>query len=457
MMEKARPKQFLFLTVLLLLLSGSANALSGSANAADSILSTPTDLVWVAMSAALIFFMQAGFALLEGGCSRAKNSVNVIMKNYSDMCVGILVFWLIGFGFMFGVNSTGWLGMDNFSPSLTTGKDAVFFLFQAMFAATAATIVSGAVAERMRFVPYLIGSILITGFIYPVLGSWVWGGFYGGSGWLQDLGFIDFAGATVVHSTGGWCALAAVIILGPRMGRFSRDGKARDIPGHNLPMVGLGIFVLWLGWFGFNGGSTFSASEKIGPILVNTQLAGAAGVIAALLTMVIGRIKVYMTTAINGGLGGLVSVTAGVATMTPEFAIITGLLGGSITVLGSRLLIKLRIDDVVDAIAVHGFCGAWGTLAAGLFLTGDLFNIARINVQLIGIGAAFAWVFCTAMLVYLVLHMLVGLRVDTMSEQRGLDFSEHYEAAYAEFQPDLTNRGFESSDTSAGYDNTVKV
>ena len=427
------------------------------ANDADLILSTSADLIWVAMSAALVFFMQAGFALLESGSARAKNSVNVIMKNYADLCVGILAYWLVGYGLMFGSTSSGWLGLDHFFPQLTAGREAVFFLFQAMFAATAATIVSGAVAERMRFLPYVLGSIVITGIIYPVFGSWAWGSFYNGTGWLRSLGFTDFAGSTVVHSVGGWCALAAVIVLGPRTGRFSRDGIPRRIPGHNMPMVGLGVFVLWFGWFGFNGGSTMRAGEGIGPILVTTQLAGAAGVIGALLLMSIGRLPVYMSTAINGGLGGLVAITAGCATMSAGFAILTGFVGGAITVLGSRLLLKLRLDDVVDAIPVHAFCGVWGTLAAGLFFTGDMFSMERILVQAIGIVAAFCWVFPVALVLFAGLRTAISLRVDSIHEQRGLDYSEHYESGYPEFQPDLTNRGFESDTILKGkeYDHVV--
>lgn len=353
--------------VLLLLLLPFAQAV-----AADEILSSELDLVWVAFCAALVFFMQAGFALLEGGRTRSKNTINVVMKNYCDLSFGVMAFWLVGFGLMFGSSLNGWLGTDHFAPDLTTGRENVFFLYQAMFAATAATIVSGAVAERMRFWPYVLGAITITGFIYPVYGAWVWGSFYSGSGWLAELGFIDFAGSTVVHSVGAWCALAAIIVLGSRLGRFGRDGTVRDIPGHNLALVALGVFIIWLGWFGFNGGSTLEASVDIGRVLVNTQLAGVAGVIGALLAMARG--PVYMTGAVNGAIGGLVSITAGAATMSAPFAVLSGLVGGLITVWGARWLQSRRLDDVVDAIAAHGFCGVWGTLAAGLFLAGDMFN-----------------------------------------------------------------------------------
>ena len=435
-MLQQRTKHVLSLGLGLLILSDTASA--------DTVLSRPVDYVWVALCAALVFTMQAGFALLEGGSARAKNTINVIMKNYVDFCVGVLAFWAVGFGLMFGSNYTGWLGLDHFVPELSNTRNAVFFLFQSMFAATAATIVSGAVAERMRFTPYVIGTVIITSLIYPVSGSWVWGSFYTGSGWLQTLGFIDFAGSTVVHAIGGWCALAAIIVLGPRLGRFGRDGSVRPIAGHNLTLVGLGVFLLWFGWFGFNGGSTLAANETLGPILANTQLAGTAGVMGALLAMRLARQPLYLTTAVNGGLGGLVAITAGCATMTAPFAILSGLLGGVIAALGSRLLLRFRLDDVVDAVSVHAFCGVWGTVAAGLFFTGDLFNPERIIVQLIGVVAAFAWSFPVALLSFKLIDRIWGLRVNAIHERRGLDISEHYETGYPEFQTDLSNRGFES-------------
>ena len=414
--------------------------ISTDAFAATQIMANNIDIVWVALCAILVFFMQAGFALLEGGCARSKNTVNVIMKNYCDLCVGLMLFWLVGYGLMFGSNPTGWFGQSHYAPGLDNNREAVFFLFQAMFAATAATIVSGAVAERMRFTPYVVIAMFICGLIYPVFGSWAWEGYNGGGGWLTDLGFIDFAGATVVHSIGGWCALAGIIVLGPRQGRFGRDGSIRDIPGHNLPLVGLGVFILWTGWFGFNGGSTFAADGSIGRVLVNTQLAGASGVVAALLTLSLLRSKVMLTTVINGGLGGLVSMTAGADSVAPGAAIVTGLVGGMITVSGSGLLKRLRLDDVVDAVAVHGFCGVWGTLAVGLFFAGDMFNLERVGVQALGAAVAFAWAFPLALVVFYLLKLTVGLRVSGLEEQRGLDFSEHYEAGYPEFTADLTNR-----------------
>jgi ammonium transporter, Amt family len=241
------------------------------------------DTVWMVAAAALVFFMQAGFALLESGMARSKNAVNVIMKNYADVCVGTLVFWMAGFGLMFGANPSGWIGTDHFFMNEAEPMQFNLLLFQTMFAATAVTIASGAMAERTRFEGYLAGAIGITLVIYPVFGSWVWGGMFGGSGWLASLGFIDFAGSTVVHSIGGWCALAGIVVLGPRLGRFSEVGEPRIIPGHNLTFMALGGFILWMGWFGFNGGSTVSARADIGLINLNTQLAGASGAVSVII------------------------------------------------------------------------------------------------------------------------------------------------------------------------------
>ncbi|MGJ8668562.1 MAG: ammonium transporter [Oceanococcus sp.] len=421
------------------LLLCALSAIPQSAFATD-VLTQPVDIVWVAVAAALVFFMQAGFALLEGGSVRAKNSTNVILKNYADLCFGILGFWLIGYGLMFGTNPSGWFGIDHFMPDSKPGNEAVFFLFQAMFAATAATIVAGAVAERMRFWPYLAASFVVTALIYPVSGSWVWGSFYEGSGWLAARGFVDFAGSTVVHSVGGWCALAAVILLGPRLGRFAKDGSARTIPGHNLPMVSTGVFVLWLGWFGFNGGSTLAASEDIGTVLMNTQIAAVTGVIGAMLCALLLRRPLAAITILNGGLAGLVSITAGCASMSAGFSALTGIIGGFVMVISGVLLERLRIDDVVGAIPVHGFAGAWGTLAAGMFYTGDLFNASRISVQLLGIGVIFAWAFGTALVLFGVLKAVIGIRASTLHEQHGLDYTEHADIGYPEFQTSIAPR-----------------
>ena len=413
---------------------------SGSAQA-EGPLGAPADYAWVAMSAALVLFMQAGFALLEGGMARAKNSVNVIMKNYADLCFGVVAFWAIGYGLMFGSNPSGWFGTDHFFQATLSGRDATFFIFQIMFAATAATIVSGAVAERMRFWPYVIASMLITGVIYAGFGSWVWGSWVDGKGWLANIGFIDFAGSTVVHSVGAWCALAGILVVGPRLGRYSSSGEVREIPGHNLPMVALGGFILWLGWFGFNGGSTLGITDGLGMILINTHVSGACGFIGALLFMQLTGRPVLMSTAVNGGIGGLVAITAGCATMSIPFAILTGLAGGALVCLGMQLMNRLRLDDVVGAVSVHGFCGAWGTLATGLFFAGDLFNPERIATQVVGIVVAFLWTFPLAYAVFWILDKTIGLRAESLHEQRGLDFTEHAEIGYPEFQKDLIHGG----------------
>lgn len=399
------------------------------------------DTVWIVAAGALVFFMQAGFAMLESGMSRSKNAINVIMKNYCDMCFGAIIFWALGYGLMFGYNPSGWFGEDHFFMVNQAPMDYSWMFFQCMFAATAATIVSGAVAERTKFWAYILGSIVITGFIYTIFGSWAWGSLYGGSGWLKEMGFIDFAGSTVVHSVGGWCALAAIIVVKPRLGRYAGDGTPRTISGHNLTLVALGGFILWLGWFGFNGGSTIAANVHIGKIVLNTHLAGAAGAVGAMLAMGILRMPVLMTNTVNGSIAGLVGITAGCASMEPQWALLTGAVAGLLCVIVAPLLDKLRLDDVVGAVSVHAIGGAWGTLAAGLFKAGDLFNWDVVRVQLIGIGAAFAWSFPLALLVYWLIDKLIGLRAPSMHEQRGLDYAEHYEVGYPEFQKDNLHQG----------------
>jgi len=409
--------------------------------AADAASQPAADMVWLMIASALVFLMQAGFALIEGGSSRTKNAVNVVMKNYTDVCFGSLVFYTVGFGLMFGANSSGWLGTDLFFPDSLSAMGYGFVLFQAMFAATAVTIVSGAMAERTRYSAYLIAAMVITGGIYPIFGSWVWGGYQTGSGWLADLGFSDFAGSTVVHAVGGWCALAGILVVGPRLGRFDGQGRPRVIPGHNRILVAVGGFILWFGWFGFNGGSTAAADVAIGRINLNTQLAAAAGLVGAYLTMRAIRAPLLLGSVVNGSLGGLVAITAGCATMTPGFAIVTGLVGGLISVVGSDLLLRCQVDDVVGAVPVHAFCGVWGTVAAGLFYAGDLFNSARIAVQLLGSFVAFAWAFPLALATFVALAATLGLRASTRDEQQGLDYAEHAEVGYPEFQDELLHPG----------------
>lgn len=426
---------WLFLTTTLLFFSHHTLA-SETQTAVTTHSNESIDVIWLATASALVFFMQAGFALLESGMSRAKNCINVVMKNYLDLCLGSLAFFFVGFALMFGANPSGWFGTSHFAMHDVASWDYSFLLFQTMFAATAATIASGAMAERTRFVGYLIGAVVIVAFIYPIFGSWVWGSMYSGTGWLANLGFIDFAGSSVVHSVGGWSALAAIIVLGPRLGRFDQSGKARNLPGHNLNFVALGGLILWFGWFGFNGGSTTSADVSIGLINLNTQLAAAAGAVGAVLCAVIARQAILVSTVVNGSLAGLVGITAGCATMEPIFAILTGFTASVFAYFADQGLRACRLDDVVGAVAVHGVAGAWGTLCAGIFYREDMFNVDIILIQLLGIAACFVWTFCVAIVAYFCIAKLGLLRVSKLDEQRGLDFSEHAEMAYPEFLGD---------------------
>ena len=406
------------------------------------------DIVWVLVATVLVFLMQAGFALLESGAARAKNSINIIMKNVMDMSIGSLAFWLVGFGLMFGANESGWIGTNNFGlseidPASETGmNDYAFFIFQTVFAATAATIISGAVAERTKFTAYLIYAVAVTAFIYPIFGSWVWGG-----GWLNDVGpgFVDFAGSTVVHSVGGWAALAGAIVVGPRIGKYV-DGKAQRIPGHSVTLMALGVFILWFGWFGFNAGSTVSGNDQsIAIIFITTNLAAAAGAIGAMLISYTlwKRFDVYMT--LNGVIAGLVAITAGCANMGPSMAILTGLIGGFVVVLAANFLENtLKIDDPVGAIAALGFTGAWGTIAVGLFAQEEFGGInglffgggaGQLGAQIVGVAAAFVFVFTSSFIVFKLIDSVIGMRVSSEEEETGLDVSEHSASGY----PDFTN------------------
>jgi len=402
-------------------------------------------LIWVAVCVGLVFFMQAGFAFVESGAARAKNAVNVLMKNYLDMCLGGILFWALGYGIMFGNNPTGFIGIDQFFLAELNTGDAIKMSFQIMFAATSATIVSGAVAERMHFSAYLIFSGLVTCLIYPIFGSWTWNS----QGWLAKWGFIDFAGSTVVHSIGAWCALAGVMVLGPRLGRYGKNKEIRDIPGHNLPYVALGGFILWLGWFGFNGGSIASLEkDNLGLVLLNTHLGGCAGGMGTILYMYVRKQPVLMSATVNGSLAGLVSITAGAAYVTPLSAILIGVVSGVIYLHVLKLLDHYQIDDVVGAVAVHGGGGAWGTLAVALFHKDGL-AWPQVGVQLVGIGAGFLWAFPLAYLFFTLLRHSIGVRASTLHEQRGLDYTEHFELGYPEFQKRL-DAGTREATTKAG-------
>ena len=442
--------------VLTCLLSLNAFALNGLVDTDGKLEKVETskymgDTLWVLVAAFLVFFMQAGFAMVESGFTRAKNAVNILMKNLMDFSMGSVAYWAIGFAIMFGagnafMGTSGW-----FVPSESLAEGAatdtsVFsalewssvptyaaWLFQLVFAATAATIVSGAMAERTQFKSYLIYSIFITGIIYPVVGHWVWGG-----GWLADVGMSDFAGSTVVHSTGGWLALTGAIVLGPRIGKYDGDGNPRPIAGHNLPLAALGVFILWLGWFGFNPGSQMGAdAAEISSIAITTNLAAATGAILAMITawLILGKPDAGM--ALNGALGGLVAITAGCASVTPVSAAIIGALGGIVVVLSVLLFEKLRIDDPVGAISVHGTCGALGTILLGFFdSSSGVFaggGFALLGAQVIGVLAVLAWCLVTGFILFYGIKAATGLRVTEEEEQAGLDYEEHGANAYPDF------------------------
>jgi Amt family ammonium transporter len=435
-------KKFLFATALLLVPAvawgGDEVAPTVLSNAeAVANVQTNLDYVWTLVAAALVFFMQAGFAMVEAGFTRAKSAVNIMMKNLMDFSMGSLFFWAFGFGIMFGASKTGWFGTTGFFLSdYTFGEDPwvlAFWMFQCVFAATAATIVSGAMAERTKFTGYLVYSAALCAFIYPIFGSWAWGSLLNGNGWLEGLGFIDFAGSTVVHSVGGWAALAGAVVLGPRLGKYGKDGKTKAIPGHNIPLAALGVFILWLGWFGFNPGSTTAGITDIAMIFVNTNLSAAGGAVAAMLTSWIIFKKPEIGMSLNGALAGLVGITAGCANVSPSSSIIIGLIAGVLVVFSVLFFDRIKIDDPVGAISVHGVCGAWGTLAAGLFnIEGVTAKI--IGVQLTGIGAAFIWAFGAAFILFKLIDMTIGLRVSEEEELIGVDIVEHGGHAYNDFQ-----------------------
>ena len=404
---------------------------------AIDLVQSHADYVWTLVAAALVFFMQAGFAMVEAGFTRAKNAINIMMKNLMDFSMGSLAFWAVGFGVMFGVSKTGWFGTSGFFLSdFTPGGDPwvlAFWMFQVVFAATAATIVSGAMAERTKFSGYLVYTVIVSAVIYPIFGSWAWGGLFNGGGWLEKLGFIDFAGSTVVHSVGGWAALAGAVVLGPRLGKYGKDGKIRPILGHNMPLAALGVFILWLGWFGFNPGSTTAANKDIAMIFVNTNLAAAAGAVLAMITSWIKFGKPEVGMSLNGALAGLVAVTSPCASVSPASAVIIGAVAGVIVVLSVLFFERIKVDDPVGAVSVHGVNGAWGTLAAGIFNMGGT-STSIIGVQILGIAVCFVWTFGTAFVLFKLIDKTMGLRVSPEDEAEGLDYSEHGGTAYPDFE-----------------------
>ncbi len=430
-------------------------AFSGAVHAqnADPVseLTRGLNTTWVLISAFLVFFMQAGFALVESGYTRAKNTVNIMMKNLMDFVIATFAYWMIGFGLMFGAVGNGLFGTTNFFVG-ATGEDIVgvphlaFWLFQLAFAGTASTIVSGAMAERTKFSAYLIYSVVISLLIYPIFGHWVWGG-----GWLWTLGqtlglvadggFRDFAGSTVVHSVGGWAALMGALLVGPRLGRYDKDGKVVAIPGHSVALAFVGTLILWFGWFGFNGGSQLAINginaDAVGLIVANTTIAAAAGSLGAMFTDWSRTNKPNIGASLNGALAGLVAITAPCAYVTPVDAVIIGLVSGPLVIYAAVWMEKLKIDDPVGAVPVHLVNGVWGTLAVGLFaslngVTGLTAGggMGQLALQLIGVLACGLWTGLTAFVMFFAIKKINGLRVSPEEEVKGLDVHEHGAEAY---------------------------
>lgn len=391
------------------------------------------NIMWTMIGAFLVYFMQAGFAMCEAGFTRAKNTGNILMKNMMDFVLGSLFFFVFGFAVMHGTDWNGIIGIKGFfSPSSLADADGmfnglpigVFMIFHTVFCATAATIVSGSMAERTKFIAYLAYSAAISIFIYPVSGHWIWGG-----GFLSELGFHDFAGSAAVHMVGGLCALVGAKILGPRIGKYGKDGKARAIPGHNLPIAALGVFILWFCWFGFNCGSTTAAATSLGHIAMTTNLAAAAATLLAMIVTWVRYGKPDVSMTFNGSLAGLVAITAGCDVVNEWEAILIGAVAGILVVFSVEFFDQVvKIDDPVGAISVHGVCGAAGTILTGVFGEG-----CSLVTQLIGVAAAAAYVLVMAVIVFTVINKTIGLRVTREEEVDGLDVHEHGSSAYADF------------------------
>lgn len=411
----------------------------GAANEANASNTFTTNNLWMMIATALVFIMHLGFATLESGLTRAKNTTNVLFKNTVTPGIGILTHAICGFNLMypgFAVGSMEFIGFPGFGVSLPEGGGSAAynpgftywtdFLYQAMFAATSATVVSGAVAERIKLSSYMIFAIIFTAFIYPVVGSWAWG-----KGWLNTIGFHDFAGSTLVHSVGGWAALAGIILLGSRMGKYEK-GRIYPIPGHNMTSCVIGTFMLWLGWFGFNGGSVLSADPAlVSSVLMATTLAASAGAITAALTIFIVSKNYDLTMVLNGILAGLVGITAGADLMNPMESIVIGGVAGIIVVFSVIMFDNLKLDDPVGATSVHLVCGIWGTLAVGIF--GAMASSQQLIAQLIGIAACGAATFAMSFLIFAILKYTMGIRVSKEEEIYGLDVTEHGMEAYSNF------------------------
>lgn len=439
-MRRILKKLIPILCVLGLILGFAKEALAEDPYALSVALNT----VWVLLAAFLVFFMQAGFGMVEAGFIRAKNTCNILTKNFLDFCMASLGFFICGYAIMFGEGNL-FAGLKGFFLiGAESGADIplfAFWLFQAAFCGAAATIVAGGMAERMKFPAYLIYSFIISALIYPLVGHWIWGG-----GWLAELGFADFAGSTVVHAVGGFAALIGTIILKPRIGKYNKDGSANIIAGHSIPLASLGVFILWFGWFGFNPGSTLGVSDGnlISRVAINTNLAAAMGGIFAMITIWKMFGKPDLSMAMNGALAGLVAITAPCAFVEPWAALIIGAVGGVIVVLGVLLLDKLRVDDPVGAVAVHGFNGIWGTLSIGLFgqkalglASNGLFyggGFVQFGIQALGVGTVVVFVLIAMGIVFKLIDVAIGLRVSREEELKGLDIGEHGMESYSGFQ-----------------------
>lgn len=396
-----------------------------------------TNNVWMMICTALVFFMHTGFAFLEVGLTRQKNTINILFKNIFIITVGLLLYCLVGFNLMYPGDFNGFIGFAGFGLDAEAALDLTYsegytywtdFIFQGMFAATAATIVSGAVAERMKLGAFMIFTVIYVALIYPIAGSWHWGG-----GFLSELGFYDFAGSTLVHSVGGWAALVGVSLLGARKGKFDKNGKSLVILGHNIPLATAGVLILWLGWFGFNGGSVLSADPALTSlVLVTTCLAAAAGGVASFIFSNILYKNFDLTMFLNGILGGLVGITAGADQMSPTDAILIGAIAGVLIVLAVAFIDKLKLDDPVGAIAVHLACGIWGTIAVGIF--GELAGWEQFTTQVIGVASYAAICVGSSYLIFFTLKKTSGIRVSEKEELEGLDLHEHEMNAYADFR-----------------------
>ena len=414
----------------------SITNITTSAAAVD--VSEDLSILWILLSGILVFFMQAGFTLVESGLTRDKNAANIAMKNFMDISVGTLSFWALGYGLMYGTkDASGFISVSDLWMNPGAGAHDVFF--QTVFAATAATIVSGAVAGRTKYSTYIIFTLFLTAIIYPISGGWQW---YGDGAWLADLGFIDFAGSSIVHSVGGWAALVAAWMVGPRIGKYT-DGKVNPIPGSNLLLGTLGVFILWLGWFGFNGGSQLAwggdDSVAASAVVMVTNIAAAAGALGALFTSWLYLGKPSLSQTLNGAIAGLVAITAGCGNMTMTGGFFAGLVGGIIVVFSIEFIEKkLKIDDAIGAASAHGVVGAWGTLVIGLWGVDGATGIGLLNgggasvlgLQAIGVAAYGAWAVGTSFVVLYILKKTIGLRVSEEDELKGLDMAEHGELAF---------------------------